>query len=340
MSLADDERRSRRAAVSVGLFVGIASAVIIAAGVGILLIVILTTGRHEQPRGGPPSGKRFVGDSFVVDVDHVLPWVIGLGVVGVALLALVGWFAARRSARPMAQALQLQRNFVADASHELRTPLTALSSRIQILQRRHRRGQPIDDTLRNLRRDADSMSELLNDLLLTAEGSRVVPDTPTVLTDAARDALEALAPVAADAGVQLELHADIDVAVDVPAVTVTRVAIALVDNAIQHAPKDSEVTLSIGVDGRMGVLRVADSGDGIVGIDPQRVFDRFARSAETGRRRGFGIGLALVREIAGRYGGDVAVESTSAEGTVFRLTLPVAPRTGARRAQRSTDPTR
>jgi signal transduction histidine kinase len=337
--LADDERRSRRAAVSVGLFVGIASAVIIAAGVGILLIVILTTGRHEGPRGAPPGGKAFVGDSFVVDVDHVLPWVIGLGVIGVALLALVGWFAARRAARPMAQALQLQRNFVADASHELRTPLTALSSRIQILQRRHQRGQPIDDTLRSLRRDADSMSELLNDLLLTAEGSRIVPDTPTVVADAARDALEALAPVAADAGVRLELRADIDLAVDVPAVTVTRVAIALVDNAIQHAPKGSEVTLSIGVDGRMAVLRVADRGDGIVGIDPQRVFDRFARSAETGRRRGFGIGLALVREIAGRYGGDVAVESTSAEGTVFRLTLPVAPRTGARPAQRSTDPT-
>ena len=64
--------------------------------------------------------------------------------IGVVLLGLVAWLAALRSVRPLADALRMQRNFVSDASHELRTPLTALSSRIQILQRRHERGEPID----------------------------------------------------------------------------------------------------------------------------------------------------------------------------------------------------
>ncbi|MFX5705822.1 ATP-binding protein, partial [Acinetobacter baumannii] len=46
--------------------------------------------------------------------------------------------------------------------------------------------------------------------------------------------------------------------------------------------------------------------------------------AESGRRRGFGLGLALVREAATRHGGTIAVENTSASGTVFLLRLPRA----------------
>ena len=335
----DDDRRARRAALAVGLFVGVASAIIIAAGVGILLAVILTTGRHEggpdHPEfGGPPR----VGDTFVVDVDHVLPWVIGLGVVGVALLAVVGWLAARRASKPLSDALTLQRSFVADASHELRTPLTALSSRVQVLQRRQQRGQPIDDTISRLRRDVDAMAELLTDLLLTAEGAGTVPEHPTVVAEALRHAVDAMFPLASDADVRLRLDASTDLAVELPSATVTRVAIALIDNAVQHAPANSDVIVSADAEDGFAAIRVTDEGAGIVGIDPERVFDRFARSPETGRRRGFGIGLALVRQVATRYGGTVVVERTSAQGTVFLLKLPTARRSGAPRARQRTRP--
>jgi signal transduction histidine kinase len=321
-----DERRARRAAVSVGLFVGIASAVTIALGVVILLVVILTTGHLERGPDDRPPTARPHGDSFVVDVDHVLPWVIGLGLIGVVLLALVGWLAALRAAKPLADALAVQRNFVADASHELRTPLTALSSRIQLLQRRHERGQPIDDTLVDLHRDVSAMSEVLTDLLLTAEGAVVAPQSPTVVADAVREAVTAMTPMATDAGIRLLLVADEPVAVRVPAPTITRVTTALLDNAIQHAPSGSAVTIRVDAAGADAAIRVEDRGHGIQGIDPERVFDRFARAGETGRRRGFGIGLALVREMALRYGGNIVVERTSERGTVFLLTLPVAAR--------------
>jgi two-component system, OmpR family, sensor kinase len=320
-----DDRRARRAALSVGLFVGVASAVIIATGVAVLLVVILATGRHEGDQDRRPPGP-LVGDSFVVDVDRVLPWVIGLGILGVALLAVVGWLAARRAAAPLAAALALQRDFVADASHELRTPLTALSSRIQLLERRHERGQPIDRTLVDLRRDVDAMAELLTDLLLTAEGEGTAPEHPTAIVAAIRQAVGSMSPMAADADVLLELHAEPDALPDalvaVPAVTVTRVAIALIDNAVQHAPAHSTVSIRIGLESGFAAVRVSDEGAGIVGIDPERVFDRFARSAETGRRRGFGIGLALVRQVATRYGGTISIENTSEKGTVFLLRLP------------------
>lgn len=325
MSGADDRRRVQRAALSIGLYVGIASAVVIAGGVGILIATILLNRRPEageypeEPfgdHGGP-------GDDWVIDADRVLPIVIALGLIGVGLLGVIAWLAARRAVQPLADALRLQRNFVADASHELRTPLTALTSRIQVLQRRHDRDEPVDDVLLELREDAALMTDVLNDLLLAAEGADGPAAEPATVADAVRAALASLRPVAEDAGVGLAADIDRDGNVALPAVTLVRLVVALADNAVQHSPAGGQVTVRVGTEGPNAVIRVIDQGPGIRGISPDAVFARFARSAESGRRRGFGLGLSLVRDVAVRSGGGVVVERTSDAGTTFLLRLPL-----------------
>jgi two-component system OmpR family sensor kinase len=325
MSDADD-RRVQRAALSIGLYVGIASIVVIAGGVGILIAAILLNRRPEpsehtdepfDEHGGP-------GDDFVIDADRILPVVIVLGLIGVVLLGVIAWLAARRAVRPLADALRLQRNFVADASHELRTPLTALTSRVQVLQRRHDRGEPVDDVLVELREDAALMTDVLNDLLLAAEGADGPAAEPASVAEAARAALASLRPVAEDAGVTLTVDVERDGAVALPAVTLVRLVVALADNAVQHSPAGGRVTVRVGTDGSDATIRVIDEGPGIRGISPDGVFERFARSAESGRRRGFGLGLSLVRDVAMRSGGSVTVERTSDAGTTFLLRLPLA----------------
>lgn len=321
-----DAERVRRAARSVGLYVGVASAVIITAGVGILVAVIVTTSRREgaehggAPIGGETGGRSF--DDLVVDLDRVLPAVIVLGVIGVLLLGIVAWFAARRSVRPLGAALQAQRNFVADASHELRTPLTTLSSRIQVLQRRRDRGEPIDETIVELRRDAAMMSDVLTDLLLVAEGE--AGTAAAEVSDSVSAAVASLRALAEDGGVALVARSAGELRVALPAVTLTRVLVALIDNAIQHSPAGATVTITDTGEGEDAAIRVTDTGSGITGIDTARVFERFARSSESGRRRGFGLGLSLVRDVAARAGGSVEVEQTSAHGTTFLLRLPLA----------------
>jgi signal transduction histidine kinase len=321
----DDARRVRRTARSIGLSVGIASAVIIAAGVGILVALILTTSRTEgdEHGGSMPPGER-PGDHLVVDVDRMLPAVLILGVIGVLLLGLVAWFAARRSVAPLGAALRQQRHFVADASHELRTPLTTLSSRIQVLQRRHGKGEPIDETIGELRRDAAMMADVLGDLLLAAEEGAAPANEPTSAVGAAQTVAASLAAIAAEADVTVEVRAAQDVGVALASVTLVRVILALTDNAVQHAPAGSTVTITVERATDAAEIRVTDQGSGIVGIAADRVFERFARSAESGRRRGFGLGLSLARDVALRAGGDVSVEHTSTAGTTFLLRLPVA----------------
>jgi len=325
-----DRRRIRRAAAHVGLLVGAASAVVVTAGVAILVAVLLLSARPELHRDGDGGGRIGPpdGDRIVVDVDRILPWVVVLGLAGVALLSLVAWFAARRAVAPLAGALRLQRRFVADASHEIRTPLTALTSRTQILERRYRRGEDLTDTLAALRADASVMDAVLTDMLLTAEGTATDAE-PAAVDAALTSAAATVAPLAEEAGVRLSIGAGGDAGaglrVRLARVTLDRLCVALLDNAVHHTPTGGEVALSARSEGTGVAIRVRDGGPGIADADRERIFERFARGPESGRRRGFGLGLALVREAAGAAGGRIEIERTSATGTTMLLWVPQAP---------------
>lgn len=312
-----DRARVQRAALRIGAAVGGGSALVIAIGVGILVAVLV--GGAEP--GGRRPGPDHDGDRLVVDLDHVLPWVIGLGVLGVVLLALLAWWTARRAVAPLAGALAAQRNFVSDASHELRTPLTALTSRIQIAQRRIDDRPALEETLADLRGDAARLDETLTDMLMIAEAAGA-PEARAEVHQAMTAAAAALHPLAAERHVEVAVQADAAAHVAMPAVTLTRLLSALLDNALHHAPDGSSVDLSSTLTGRRIEIRVRDRGPGIAPTDRERVFERFARGAETGRRRGFGLGLALVRETAARFDGTIAIEATGPGGTTFVLTLP------------------
>ncbi|KDA05000.1 histidine kinase [Microbacterium sp. CH12i] len=319
----DDTRRVRRAALSIGLWVGVASGVIIAIGIGILIAVVLATSRREgEEHGGGwfggPTGPR---DDFIVDIDVVVPAVIILGVIGVVLLAAVAAVAARRSVRPLGEALRRQRNFVADASHELRTPLTTLTSRIQVLQRRHDRGEDVGPGLTDLRHDADMMADVLNDLLIAAEGESAADGDADLATTAAA-AVAAMTTLAQESQVTLTIDVDQEVQAQIPTVTLVRILVALLDNAVQHSPAGGTVSIRIGRDVRNATVRVIDEGSGIEGISPGQVFERFARPRESGRPRSFGLGLSLVRDVARHAGGSIEVERSTSTGTTFLLTLP------------------
>lgn len=319
-----DNARVRAAARRIALLVGVSSALIIAVGITVLVLVIVATARPE--RG--PGGERGDADHVVVDADQVVPWVIGFGVVAVVLLGVIAWVSAARAVRPLADALRLQREFVADASHELRTPLTALVSRIQILERRRERGDPIDEVIAKLGDDAASMGETLDELLVAASGEADAAAAGRHRSGAVGEgvttAAERLAPLAEARGVRLscDLGNAAQVHVGLATSELARACMVLIDNAIGHSPVGATVAVACRRSGAAVEIRVTDHGPGVAAADRDRIFERFARGSETGQRRGFGLGLALARDLARRAGGSVGVETSSPEGTVFLLRMP------------------
>ncbi|WP_353113183.1 HAMP domain-containing sensor histidine kinase [Microbacterium sp.] len=322
-AVAADRRRVQRSALRTGLWVGLASAAVVSIITVVIVTVMVTASRPDRrprPAGGPGGH-----DGRILDLDDVLPVAILLGLAGVLALAVIAWYASRRASEPLAEALGVQRAFVADASHELRTPLTTLNSRIQLAEHRLQQGGDVGAVLHDMRHDAEVMDAVLTDLLLAADSAGARSDdagADTPVSEAVAAAVAVIGPRAESRGVRVETIASEDLRVAADPTALTRALIALLDNAVRYAADDGVVRVAAAPDGRRVALRVSDDGPGLGDLDPERVFERFARSTASSERRGFGLGLALVRDIATRFGGSVEVEETSARGTVFLLVLP------------------
>jgi signal transduction histidine kinase len=282
----------------------------------------------DQSRPSELLEKAKPGETKIyVDAHEVLIALVVLGGLAIVVVGVASWVISRRAVAPLGSALRMQRAFVADASHELRTPLAVLDTRLQVLSRKLERDEPYDDTLTAARRDTRIMIELVTDLLLVAEASATgVQDAdagcdlrPTVLSG-----VHDLQILAGERGLTIAASVENEARVALSATSLRRALVVLIDNALAHSPTGGTVTVTAGVDRGRAVVRVRDEGAGIAGIEIDQMFERFAHGATTGQRRGFGIGLSLVRDLAVRHGGRVTVESTSDAGTVMRLELPVA----------------
>ncbi len=314
-----DAREVRRASRTVGLQLTIASGALVVVAIGVAFVFVLDQLRPAELEEPPRPGEH----KILVDSTEAMIALVVVGVLAVAVAGVLSVAVTRRAVRPLARALRLQRDFVADASHELRTPLAVLDARLQVLQRGLVPDDPSAAAVAELRADTRTLIDVVADLLLAADPDRDAATDPAPLAEPVRRAVESLRVLAEEDGVAVAADLADDVATRVPATSLQRCATALIDNALAHSPAGSTVTVTVRRDGRHALLAVADQGVGITGIDPARVFDRFARAAVPGRRRsGFGIGLALVREIATRHGGEVSVASTGPGGTVLELRLP------------------
>ncbi|QAY63217.1 HAMP domain-containing histidine kinase [Xylanimonas allomyrinae] len=302
------------------------SVLVLAVVAGAVLVVVRQSRPSELLEPVRPGAGRIYVDSVELIVALML---LGAGAIVVA--GVLSWLIARRAVRPLGDALRIQRTFVADASHELRTPLAALDARVQLLQLRTDPTTDVGRSVAELRTDSRTLVDLVNDLLLaagedTAEGSAAPTDAVATVTAA----VESMRALAAPRGISILVEHDDAAAVAMPATSLRRCVTALVDNAVNHSNDGAQVVVSLTSRGSVVDLVVIDHGSGISGIDPSRVFDRFAhaeppsRPGTTGRRPGFGIGLALIRDLAVRNGGTVAVASTSAAGTTIVLTVPSA----------------
>ena len=166
------------------------------------------------------------------------------GGAGLVLATLAAAVLARRAVRPMAQALEQQRRFVADAGHELRTPLTLLSTRSQLLARRVRdtttpaeqRDQLVERDATGIVADTAALVAILEDLLTEADDRTPVPQDPVDLAEVARSVVASGQAAAVEAGVVLRTSVGAaDLVVPGAATALARAVSALVDNAVDHA---------------------------------------------------------------------------------------------------------
>ena len=206
----------------------------------------------------------------------------------------------------VAQSVDVQRRFVADAAHELRSPLTALSLQAERLAEAEM-SDLARERLRSLRKGIERGRSLLDQLLTLARAqspSAESPNSPVSIQGICRRVLEDLMPLAEAKQIDIGVEGAQDARVWVSELDMIAVVKNLVDNAIRYTPEGGRVDLSVSLAHGYAMLRIQDNGPGIPLAERDRVFDPFYRSLGS-EQIGSGLGLFIVRTIANRIGAEI-----------------------------------
>lgn len=207
------------------------------------------------------------------------------------------------------ETLESQRHFMLDAAHELRTPLTALQLQIENLSQSQSQ-KDLDERIAELKSGIKRASHLVGQLLKMAryESEKITVRAGVDLAELVKDCIGDFIPIAERRGIDLGMtHCD-PAFIWANSDDLRILFHNLIDNAIRYTPGQGQVDVSVNVSGTKAVVRILDNGPGIAETQLPRVFDRFFRVAPH-ETEGSGVGLAIVKAIAGRESATVSLSN-------------------------------
>jgi two-component system heavy metal sensor histidine kinase CusS len=219
--------------------------------------------------------------------------------------------------------------FSDDVAHELRTPINNLRGEIEVALSKARSEDDYRDSLGSCLEECARISRVITTLLFLARSDTAAD----ALRRESLDVGEELAnvesfyePAAAEAGVALKITGAEGIRAALDRTLFQQAIGNLVSNAIAHTPQGGAVELAASAGGGRLTVTVSDTGCGIAPEHLPRVFERFYRvdRARSGSEQNVGLGLAVVKSVVGRHGGEVAIESAVGRGTRVKLSLPLS----------------
>ncbi len=224
---------------------------------------------------------------------------------------------------------EMKSNFVSNVSHELRTPLTSISGFVSLLLagRAGPLAQNQSRYLEVVKEQAGNLTEMIEDLLdlprLQAGGRRLQTAACYIreLIGAAVTQVEKAA-LAGDVEIRINLRGDLP-PVNADSARLTQVLNNIIENAVKFTPAGGMVEVAALDGGSALQVQVSDTGAGITPAALPHIFDRFFQAHATeSEQAGFGLGLAISREIVELHGGRIWAESDPGRGSTFYFTVP------------------
>lgn len=213
-----------------------------------------------------------------------------------------------RAAERIEALVNAHKMLLANASHELRTPLARIRLGLELMKSR-----PDATRSAEIERDIAELDDLVGEILLTSR-------LDAIEHLEAREEVDLLGLAAEEAS----HYADCAVS-GTPVVVsgdprlLRRMIRNLLENAVRHGRPPVDVTISQ-AGGGMACIAVRDHGEGVPEESRAEIFEPFRRGPTSSR--GTGLGLALVRQIARRHGGEATYEAPEGPGSAFAVTLP------------------
>ncbi|MBC3870726.1 sensor histidine kinase [Undibacterium oligocarboniphilum] len=236
----------------------------------------------------------------------------------------------------LAQTIEIQKRFIADAAHQMKTPLAGMRMQSELALRQQDQ-EEIRRSLLQLSTSSEAATRLVNQLLALAKAENQTPATkpfePVNLNELAmqvvRDWIPASFTKKIDLGFEQPEYA---VTIFADPVMLREMLSNLVDNALRYTPSGHSVTVrvSVSVPQELALIEVEDNGPGIPEAEREHVFERFYRILGS-NVQGSGLGLAIVREIVQKHGAQIDIldnphpQDPQFPGCVFRIAFRLNP---------------
>ena len=221
------------------------------------------------------------------------------------------------------------RQFSAARAHELRTPLAALRGEIELALRDPAASDAQERACSSQIEEIDKLTRMIDQILTLARaesGQIRLALAPVDLGELAASLVEQLDAIAQAKSITLRCERSADAVVDGDPGWLQRMLLNLIGNALKFTNEGGRVVVRVSRLADRARIDVEDTGIGLSAEDAREVFEPFFRAdcARSSTTEGAGLGLSLVRWIAERHGGAVAVESRLGEGSIFKVTLPAS----------------
>lgn len=222
------------------------------------------------------------------------------------------------------KSFQAEQQLTGDVSHELRTPVSVIMSQCEFTLEEPRSTEEYEDALRLILRQSRKMSSMIGDMLFFARLERRDDGADLTETDISAVVRSVCEDMALIREREIELQNEIEDGIFAPADAelLSRLTVNLISNAYRYGRDGGNILVTLKRDGENAMLSVRDDGIGIAPEELEKIWNRFYRADASRSKKGTGLGLNFVREIARIHGGTATVESTPGEGSTFTVTLP------------------
>ena len=282
--------------------------------------------RSDKPSGsGQETTRVIIADNSAVfsKLRGTVVICAVLFVVSMGVIFLISFLLSGLAVRPVRESWEKQKRFVADASHELKTPLTVILANNNIMLS-HSPDAEQRKWLESTGEEADHMKKLIDQMLFLAKndaGDGTAEKTEVDLSDTVEGVSLNFEPVAFEKGVMIDARITPGITVCGNSLQLSQLAHILIDNAVKYARSDSTVEIVLQKKNNSVEFSVHNFGTPISKEDLPHIFDRFYRAEKSRTTKGYGLGLAIAKEITANHGGKITAESSEEKGTTFRVTL-------------------
>ena len=224
----------------------------------------------------------------------------------------------------------MRRDFVANVSHEIKTPLTAIKGFVETLRLGEvDKPEESERFLGIIQKHVDRLSFIVEDLLSLSrieqeDERKTIQIEIGKILDVLKSAVQICRSKAEDKKIEIKHTCEAHLTSSFDSSLLEQAVVNLLDNAIKYSEPNSTIHLKANLENSEMKIIVEDRGIGIAKKHLPRLFERFYRVDKARSRNlgGTGLGLAIVKHIAQAHCGNVTVESTLGEGSVFTIHLP------------------